>query len=212
MSRHRRRFAGIGRATATVLVALLGAGTVEAHALDPRMGDFYAGLLHPLSALEHILPILALGLLSGQRGLKSAQLVLLLFPGAFALGATLALMRPGLPGVFAINIGSAVLLGGLVAAARTLPLSLLFLLAVGCALTHGYANGEAMTAATRPLLFIAGLSIAALLALGYATVGTDFVLRQKPRWLYVAIRVAGSWIAAIGILVLSIAHHAVVLS
>lgn len=207
---YRPRFAATVRAAATALLAT-GAGTVEAHALDPRMGDLYAGLLHPLTALEHVLPILALGLLCGQRGLKSSQLVLLLFPVAFALGATVSLLWPGLPGVFAINIGWAVLLGVLVAAARPLPLSQLSLLAVGCALPHGYANGQAMTIQTRPSLFIAGLSIAALLALAYATVGTDFVLRQKPRGLRVAVRVVGSWIAAIGMLVLSIAHHAVVL-
>jgi urease accessory protein len=190
----------------------LGAGTVEAHALDPRMGDFYGGLIHPLAALEHGLPILALGLLCAQRGLKTSQPVLLLFPGLFALGAALAHGWPGLPHLFVINIGWAVLLGGLVAAARPLPLWLIALLSAGCALAHGYANGEAMTSETKPLLFIAGLSTGTLLALAYATVSADFLLRQKPRWLPVAVRVTGSWIAAIGILGLSVAHRAVPLT
>src|SRR5579862_8135345 len=117
----------------------------SAHALDARMGDFYGGMLHPLTALEHVLPIVALGLLVGQRGLKNAQAVMLLFPAGFALGAALTLAVPALPWLFAVNILWAVLLGALVALApRRLPLLAFCVVAAAAALTHGYANGEAM--------------------------------------------------------------------
>lgn len=186
------------------------AGPAGAHAIDPRIGDFYAGLLHPLTAFEHVLPIVALGLLTAQHGLRRSQLVLLLFPLAFAAGAWFSLEVPSLPAIFPINIFWAVLLGVLVATAVSLPLPLLYAIAVGCALTHGYANGQAMTPESKAALFVLGLAVAAFLALAYVVVCADFALRQKARWLPVAIRVGGSWIAAIGILVLSLAHRAAV--
>jgi hypothetical protein len=64
-----------------------------------------------------------------------------------------------------------------------------------------------MTADSRPMLFIAGMTIAAFLSLAYVSVFSDFLLRQKPQWLRIAVRALGSWIAAIGILVLSVAHR-----
>jgi urease accessory protein len=195
------------RATAAI-GALVVASAADAHALDPRMGDFYAGMTHPLTALEHVLPIIALGMLVGQRGLKQSQAVLLVFPAAFALGAALATIVAAVTWLFAVNIAWAVLLGVLVAAApRRFPPAILCAVAGGAALTHGYANGQAMTPDTQPLLFIAGMAIAAFVSLAYVAVFVDFVLRHKPQWLRIAVRALGSWIAAIGILVLSVAHR-----
>jgi hydrogenase/urease accessory protein HupE len=172
------------------------------------MGDFYGGMMHPLTALEHVLPIVALGLLVGQRGLKNAQAVLLLFPAAFALGAALSVALPGLPWLFVVNILWSVLLGALVALApRQMPLVAFCAIATGAALTHGYANGQAMGADTRQVLFIAGMALAAFVALAYVSVASDFVLRQRAQWMRIAVRALGSWIAAIGILVLSVAHR-----
>jgi urease accessory protein len=188
-----------------VLAALaLCAGNVHAHAIDPRIGDFYTGLLHPLTALEHLLPILALGLLTAQHGLRRAQSVLLVFPLALAAGALLALAGPPLPFMATLNLGWAVLIGVLAAMAVRLPLAALGTLAAGCALTHGYVLGGEMPAQGNATLFVLGLACGAFIGLAYVVAGGDFALRQKPRWLPVAIRAGSSWIAAIGILVLGL--------
>ena len=62
--------------------------------LDNRFGDFYGGVLHPLTALEHALPILALGLLAGQQGERAARWLVLVFPLALLIGAVLATVMP----------------------------------------------------------------------------------------------------------------------
>ncbi len=205
--RHRAPKFGWLLRSAGAMALVLGAGAANAHALDPRMGDFYGGMFHPLTALEHALPILALGLLAGQCGLARAQSALLAFPLAFAIGAVCECLFPGLPDLLLVNIGWAVVLGALVASALPMPSAAVLIVASLCGLSHGYANGAAMTSTTSPVLFISGLAVGAFLALAYSTVFADYVLRQKVGWLAIAVRVTGSWITAIGILVLSIVHR-----
>jgi urease accessory protein len=55
---------------------------------------------------------------------------------------------------------------------------------------------------------VLGLVAAALLATGYGLVVSDALLRLKPTWPQVAVRVAGSWVAAVGILVLGMGGKA----
>ncbi len=185
-----------------VLGLALGADAAYAHAASPQAGSFYAGLLHPLTAPEHVLSMVALGLLAGQHGLNKGQGLLLVFPAAMALGAGLALRHPALGWVSLLNIGSVALFGGLVAATWRVPAALLYALALLFGMTHGYANGAAITPNLSPAVFILGLVTAALLVLGYSMAGTAYLLRLKPAWLSIAVRVAGSWITAVGILVL----------
>jgi urease accessory protein len=166
------------------------------------VGDFYAGFLHPLTALEHVLPFLALGVLCGQQG-QRAQAALPLFWIALMLGATAALWLPGLAAVDLTNILSALILGVLIAAAFPLPVPVYLALALVFGLSHGYANGTAITPLVKPYLFIPGVGLAGLVVTGYGVIMTDYVLRRKVGWMTIAVRVAGSWIAAIGLLVLA---------
>ena len=84
---------------------------------DNRFGDFYAGVVHPLTALEHAPPILALALLAGQQGERAARWLVLVFPLALLIGAVLAATAPPLPAMAVLNAASFVVLGLLVAAA-----------------------------------------------------------------------------------------------
>jgi len=185
-----------------VLGLALGADAAYAHAASPQAGAFYAGLIHPLTAPEHVLPMVALGLLAGQHGLNKGQGVLLAFTIALAAGAGLAPNGSALSWIPPLNIGSLVLIGGLVAAAWRLPTGLLYALALLFGATHGYANGAALPLDLSTPIFILGLVAAALLTTGYGSVVADALLRLKPTWPQVAVRVAGSWVAAVGILVL----------
>lgn len=189
----------------------LSATIAHAHVASAQAGAFYAGLLHPLTALEHVLPMLALGLLAGQHGLNQGQGVLLAFPSAMALGAISAWLYPAsgwMPLLNLANLASAALLGSLVTAALRLPVVLLYALAALFGLTHGYVNGAAITPNLSPTVFILGLVTAALLVLGYSLGGTAYLLRLKPAWIPIAVRVAGSWMTAIGILALSMGGKA----
>lgn len=196
---------GLRTLAARVGVALglaLAAEAACAHVASTQAGAFHAGLLHPLTAPEHVLPMLALGLLAGQHGLNEGQGVLLAFVAALAAGAVLALNQPGSDGILLLNLGSLVLIGGLVAAAWRLQTALLYALALGFGMTHGYSNGAALPPNLSPPIYILGLVAAALLAMGYGLAVSDALLRLKPNWPRVAVRVAGSWVAAVGILAL----------
>lgn len=179
-----------------------GADVACAHVASAQAGAFYAGLLHPLTAPEHVLPMLALGLLAGQRVLNESQGVLLAFVVALAAGAGLAPSGTAPGWISLLNVGSLVVIGGLVATAWRWPTALLYALALGFGATHGYANGAALPLDGSPPIFVLGLVAAALLTTGYGLVVSDALRRLKPNWPRVAVRVAGSWVAAVGILVL----------
>ena len=190
---------------------LLAAGGAYAHSATRGAGDFYAGALHALTALEHVLPFVALGILAGQQGRKSEP-VLLVFCLALAAGAIVELWAPPLPYVGLLNIFSGILFGGLVAAAWSLPMTFCYGIATAFGLTHGFANGAGMIAQTKPYLFIPGVALAGLAVTAYGLIFTDYLLRRKAGWIHIAVRVAGSWIAAIGILVLATSGAAILKS
>lgn len=173
---------------------------VQAHAISERAGDFYGGLLHPLTSLEHALAFVALGLLSAQRGVAHTQEMVLAFPASLMAGAALVLWMPDIPGIDLLNIASVVMFGLLVAVAQTLPLIVLYAFCLLFGLSHGYANGLAISGDISPWLFILGLGLGGLLVTTYSLFGGDYLLRRKEMWMSVAVRVAGSWIAAIGII------------
>jgi urease accessory protein len=195
------------RAGATLGLAF-GANVACAHVASAQAGAFYAGLLHPLTAPEHVLPMLALGLLAGQRGLNQSQGVLLAFVVALAAGAGLAPSGTAPGWISLLNVGSLVVIGVLVAAAWRWPAALLYALALGFGATHGYANGAALPPDLSPPIFALGLVAATLLTTGYGLVVADALSRLKPAWPRVAVRVAGSWVAAVGIFVLGMGGKA----
>jgi urease accessory protein len=200
------------RPAACGLIALTFLASAEAHGVYQGAGDFYAGMLHPLTSPEHVLPMLALGALAGQNGLKRCQFVLWAFPAAMAVGACIALFVPDLRGLLLFNVGSAVLLGSLLAAAFTLPSWLIMMLAAVFGMTHGYANGLVIVGQIRPGVFILGMAFASFILMAYMVAVTSFLLRLRPAWIAIAVRVAGSWVAAIGLLVLSLSQRASLLS
>jgi urease accessory protein len=180
----------------------ISAGAARAHSGVQGIGDFYAGFLHPLTAPEHVLAFFALGMLAAQQAPRG-QLALPVFWMALVLGAIIALVQPAIPGVAFLNILSVLALGALIALYRRMPTAVLLVLAALFGTAHGIANGEAITGLIRPYVFIPGIALAALAVSGYGLVFTDWLLRRKTEWITIAVRVAGSWITAIGMLVLA---------
>jgi urease accessory protein len=190
-------------AAAGTLLVLATASSALAHTFDNRFGDFYGGVLHPLTALEHALPILALGLLAGQQGERASRWLVLVFPLALLVGAGLAAALPALPSMRVLNAVSFVALGLLVAAGWRSPLSVLIALGAVFGLSHGYENGRAMEPDTAMHLFIPGIVVAGGLVTALVSAATiDLTART---WARVGVRILGSWIAAIGIMTIGLA-------
>ena len=165
-------------------------------------GAFWGGTLHIVTSPEHLLALSGLGLLLGQGGDRNAAEILpFVAAAALAAGAVLplAIAPLGLTLTLAISIASLLIVGGLIAAALPLPRWLLGVLVALIGFGQGLANGEAMTVTTRPELFVPGVTLAGFLLVLYAML---LALCAKPFWARIALRVAGSWIAATGILVI----------
>ena len=66
---------------AAALLATLEAA--DAHIAASRLGDFYAGALHPLSDLQDVILWAALGMLAGSLGASAGRWLVLVFPLAW---------------------------------------------------------------------------------------------------------------------------------
>jgi len=167
------------------------------------VGDFYAGALQPVFHVESLLLLLALALWAGQRGEPLMWRAPSAFLAAALLGAAAGVAGMPLPGSVWMARGAALGWGLLVAARLSLPLSLTLLLAALAGLAHGHQAtfGEA-GAISRPVLYVLGMEVGIALL-------TFHVVRPIRRFqgfaIQVGVRVAGSWIATITLLVTAFA-------
>jgi urease accessory protein len=170
-----------------------------AHLVTTGLGPFYDGVSHFALTPEDFLPALALALLGGQRGSRAGRLALFALSGSWLAGGLVGLVVPSVQSAVALTTVSFLALGGLVAAEARLRPESVAALAVVVGLLHGYLNGAAMAASKLGTLGIAG--IVSTLFVGVALAAAMVVAIRAP-WGRVAVRVAGSWIVAIGLLLL----------
>jgi urease accessory protein len=188
---------------AATTVALLAPSAAQAHLIDSRLGDFYGGVLHPLTAFEEVLPWLALAALAAFQGAERARWLVVVFPLSLLAGGALSQL-PNPSFVPAVTVALIAITGLAVAAAVKLPLPVLLGLAGIMGLVHGYQNGQAMTATTDQLLFVAGVTAIGYAVMTIATGGAIAFLRGVGGWRPIALRASGSWVAAVGIMVLGL--------
>jgi hydrogenase/urease accessory protein HupE len=177
---------------------LMSAIPAEAHLNSTGMGPFYDGLMHFLMSPEDIIPVLALALLAGLRGADFGRRALLVLPSAWLLGSLFGLAAAA-KGNALVSAIWFVLLGGLLAANAKLSLGLTTVLAALLGLYHGYLNGTGMTQSASAVVVLLGLVSAIFILVALAAA---FVVQLRAQWARIAVRVAGSWIAASGFLML----------
>ena len=182
-----------------VFTFLMSALPAEAHLNSTGMGPFYDGLMHFLMSPEDIIPVLALALLAGLRGAEFGRRALLVLPSAWLLGSLFGLAAAAVKGNALVSAIWFLLLGGLLAANAKLSLRLTTALAALLGLYHGYLNGTGMGQSASAVVVLLGL-VSAIFVLVALTAA--FVVRLRAQWARIAVRIAGSWIAASGILML----------
>ncbi|MDL1949715.1 hypothetical protein FBQ97_07875 [Acidobacteria bacterium ACD] len=184
---------------AAFAVALVAAGPARAHLVNTGLGPLYDGVSHFCLTPEDLLPALALALLGGQGGARSGRLTLFALTGAWLAGGLAGLVVPVTGTAIALTTASFVLLGALVAAEARPRGAWAVALPSAFGLLHGYLNGSAMAEARLGALGLAGIvaSLFVVVALAAAT-----VVALRAPWTRIAVRVAGSWIAAVGLLLL----------
>ncbi|HEX6851405.1 MAG TPA: HupE/UreJ family protein [Candidatus Polarisedimenticolaceae bacterium] len=174
-------------------------GTAHAHLVNTGLGPVYDGVSHLFVTFDDLLPVVAMAMLAGLNGPAAGRRTLFALPVAwFAaglaghLGGT-AFLPAGITSI------SLLALGILTAADRRLAPGVVTAIAALLGALHGWRNGAGLAAAGREasgLVGIAGAVFVLTALLGAA------IVSLRPPWTRIAVRAAGSWIAAIGLLYL----------
>lgn len=173
--------------------------TAFAHLVSTRFGEFYSGVLHPVTTLLHLLPWIAIALLVGlQKHSAYSKWALLVFPLLTFLGAVIGGQFSQPEWIHLLNLAS-FMIGVLVALALNLKPAVFFALLVIFGLSHGVANAEPELRGSDFILYATGVAVAAYLLMTLLTTASKLTAKQTP-WGSVAIRAGGSWILAVGIL------------
>lgn len=144
----------------TVVLTLMFIPFAHAHVQQGQAVSFLTGLEHPISGLDHILAMVAVGLWGAQLGNPAIWLLPIAFPMMMALGAMMGLIGMGLPG---IEIGialSAIVLGCMVLGEFRPKLAVAVILVGFFAIFHGHAHGTELPAGQSGLLYSMGFVIA----------------------------------------------------
>ena len=174
-----------------------------AHLPTVGLGPVYDGVFHFLMSPEDLIPVIALALLCGQRGAPFGRRALWLVPLAWFAGGMTGMQVGRAPGQ-AFTALSFLLLGGLVAANARVSLRIATVLAALVGFLHGFLNGAGINRFDEGAYAVLGLALAVFIVVALVA---SFVIPLQRQWAHVAVRVAGSWIAASGLLMLGWAVH-----
>ncbi len=193
------------RALSTLPASLLGVALLVAGALPAsahltaaahQHGSFAAGMAHPLSGLDHILAMVAVGLWATLRGGRALWVWPCAFVAVMALGGLLGMAQLPLPLVEPGIAASVVALGLLAALAVNLPVAAGAAIVAVFALFHGHAHGTEAAGGLAGFGYLAGFALAtAGLHLAGIAVATGLARSN----LRVAVRGAGGVFAVAGL-------------
>lgn len=124
-----------------------------AHADSSSGSGFMAGFLHPISGLDHVVAMVAVGLWGAVLGPPALWLLPVAFPIVMALGGCLGLLGVVMPGVEIGIAVSGMLLGLMVLLEIRAPLMVASAIVSAFALFHGYAHGAELPARGNPLTY-----------------------------------------------------------
>jgi len=190
---HRRMTAG--------MIAVIGAmglpSICAAHLVTTGMGPVYDGIGHLLLSPEDLIPMVAMALYAGLRGIVSGRRTMFLLPSAWFAGGVAGLLF-GQAVLFPVPALSFLILGGLIAADLFVPSAAVSAIAVVLGMIHGFLNGAVLKGGA------GALGLLGIVAIGFVlvTMISALIVSLKRPWTRIAVRVAGSWIAATGLLMI----------
>lgn len=179
------------------VVTLLRPEAANAHLVSTGLGPFYDGVTHLLVSPDDLLGVIALALLAGLNSKRHGRHLLFLLPTAWIVGSifgsreTAEVLAPVASALSFLAIGLLVATD-----ARLKPATLLGLASV-FGVFHGYLNG---TLAAQEDLGVAGVMGIVLAVFVIVALLASVAASLRAYWMKVAARVAGSWITAIGML------------
>lgn len=177
--------------------ATLAAAPAIAHPASGE-GDIVAGLLHPLSGLDHLLAMVAVGIVSVRIDAAAIWRVPAMFVGGMLIGAIIGFTTWRAPGL-EIGIAVSVLLLGMAIAVGTFERlkAAVFAVVFAFGFYHGNAHGVELPYAHNGALYALGFLITTI----FLHICGIFVgeLATGARWRGVVLRVAGVAMTGAGI-------------
>ena len=161
------RHVSSGKIAFSLLVLLT--GPALAHPGHPGHDALTTGLMHPLTGVDHVSAMVAVGVWAALIGGRATWIVPAAFVGAMIGGFALATTGLVLPGVEPTVLASVLVLGLAAALGLSVPVPAAAMLVGAFALFHGYAHGSELGSAGA-LPFAAGFvcATAALHLVGIA--------------------------------------------
>ncbi|NOQ47194.1 MAG: Ni/Fe hydrogenase [Desulfobulbaceae bacterium] len=183
-----------------ILTLLFSFGWVQvacAHVEAGQATGFTTGFQHPLSGLDHVLAMIAVGLWGAQLGSPALWILPIAFPMMMAVGAMMGLVGLPLPGV---NIGialSAIVLGAMILCEVRPKLNIAIAMVSIFAIFHGHAHGTDLPEGQSGLLYSMGFVVATGCLHG---IGVALGLVNSLPAGSLIVRGAGTFISAMGIM------------
>jgi hypothetical protein len=190
---------GAAIALAAVSVALA-PSAAQAHLVVTGMGPIYDGISHFALTPEDSLPAVALAFFAGLRGPAHARLLLAALPAAWVAGGLIVMLAPAAPAPVLLPALSAVMLlglGGLLALNPDVSPRMAAMAAVLLGLVRGAADLVGVATSADAALNLVGMAAAVFVLFALAV---SITLPLRRFWMIIAARVAGSWLAAAGLL------------
>jgi urease accessory protein len=179
-----------------VTLLMLAAGPALAHPGHGSTASFAAGIAHPLSGLDHITVMVAVGLWAALKGGRAMWLWPAAFVGVMLVGAALGMARVPVPLVEPGILASVVVLGLMVALAVDLPVWTGAAIVAAFALLHGHAHGTEVAENVGGIEYMAGFALATATLHGVGIAFAQLMTRAQLRAL---VRVAGAVCVVIGV-------------
>ena len=178
-------------------LSVLSPAPAMAHLVTSGLGPFYDGALHLAMSPDDLLGLIAVTLLAGMHGAMTGRLTVMVLPIAWFVAGLVGLNLPVTIYLPWLSFLSFMFMGVLVAINPKLHPKAVASLAGLFGVIHGLFNGSALAAIGAGPLALSGIAVTVLIA---GLLISAFVVSLRSAWTRIAVRVAGSWVAAVGML------------
>lgn len=182
-----------------ITASILAPTSASAHLMATGMGPVFDGISHFGLSPEDFLPVIALGFFAGLRGPTHSRASL----GATTLfwfaGGMAAMAGFAPPDIVLSSVTAALfmLIGILLAADFALPTLLCAALGAGLGLIRGMADLAGVEESVPHALSLLGMTAGVFCVFAIAA---SLTIPLKQAWMIITARVGGSWLAALGLL------------
>ncbi len=158
-------------------------------------GGFMSGFMHPISGLDHVVAMVAVGLWGAFLGKPAIWVLPVVFPLVMAFGGALGVAGVPIPFIETGIALSGVVLGLAVLFAVKPPMWIAAVIVGAFAIFHGHAHGAELPNSANPLVYSIGFVIATGL-LHLAGIAIGELKRIYNGWI---VRAGGAVVALIGL-------------